>query len=467
MKKVISSFSFVLFLISLTLLFLLIKKKEMENVPLSSDPVTPIEAMLAVPEKEEPIGSGEKSPDLPDEDQTNTAVLSVSMAQTHAASPTGAAESGTENLPWHSYHGSSTLTGSSPVSLPGSLVPLWQTDAEGAVLGTPVYSGSAVFFATVKGSVFAVDPEGEFLWSAKIITGEKADGTPRFASFEVPLLYLEGTVYACDADGTVIALDAAAGNELWRSFLDITVLGAPNYKLVSRNGMAPEISIYIIDQTAGALYCLDGATGEKKWISETGVGRCEASPGVYDEYVLFGSCASALHVFSSSTGKHLYDLPLGNDAQVASGVAISDGKGLSGSRNGNLVLIDLKEEKTIWDTRLSRHEIFSTPAVSNQWVVVGDENGSLYGVSFATGEKRWETSLGGSVLSPVIVGDHVAVSADGSLYLLTLASGERSWSYALSDEITSPCVAGNMLVVGSSDATVTAFAGNRKGEEGI
>ena len=126
--------------------------------------------------------------------------------------------------------------------------------------------------------------------------------------------------------------------------------------------------------------------------------------------------------------------------------------------------MDLNEGKRVWTTELSRDEIFSTPAVSGNWVVVGDEDGNLFAVHLVTGEIIWKTQLDGPIQSPVILRDKVAVSVDGLLYLLRLDTGETLWSYELSDEITSPCVAGKAIVVGSSDATVTAFAGNDEGD---
>lgn len=451
MKKTITSFSFVVFLIALTLLFLVIKKKELEEQP----PV-PAPAPASAPA---PVS--ESAPALiAEEEEGNTAALRVTapaiLDDPDLAIP-GEEDYVWEDQPWNSYHGTSELTGSASLLLPDSLVPLWQIAAEAAVYGTPVYADDSIFFANIRGGIFSADLKGDIRWQSQIISGERSDGTTRFASFEAPLLYLEDRIFACDDGGLIVALIAETGDELWRCALDISVLGSPNYQVRKSEEGDTEIFIYIIDQASGALYCLDGVTGKVLWKSDTEVGRCDATPGVSDDFVVFGSCASALHVFSSHTGEHLHDLELGSDSQVASGVALVDGKGVSGSRDGNLVLMDLEQGERLWTRELSRDEIFSTPAISGNWVVVGDEDGNLFAVHLEKGEIIWQTQLDGPIQSPVILRDKVAVSVDGQLYLLRLDTGETLWSYELSDEITSPCVAGKALVVGSSDATLTAF----------
>ena len=451
MKKTISSFSFVIFLIALTQLFLMIKKIELEQ-----QPPTP-----------EPVQASEAAPEWIPEEEDNTSALAP--APTHLSAFPDLHIPGPEDYVWednfwNSYHGPSELTGHADFLLPASLSPLWQIQAEAAVYGTPVYAEGLLFFANIQGGVFAVTREGDILWNVRVISGERSDGTTRYASFEAPMLYLEDRIFACDDSGFVVAFIAETGEEIWRRFLDISVLGSPNYQIRTGEDGSSEIFIYIIDQASGALHCLKGETGEVAWVSSTEVGRCDATPGVSGDFVVFGSCASALHVFSSRTGELLHDLELGNDSQVASGVALVDGKGLSGSRDGSLVLMDLNEGKRVWTTELSRDEIFSTPAVSGNWVVVGDEDGNLFAVHLVTGEIIWKTQLDGPIQSPVILRDKVAVSVDGLLYLLRLDTGETLWSYELSDEITSPCVAGKAIVVGSSDATVTAFAGNDEGD---
>ena len=75
--------------------------------------------------------------------------------------------------------------------------------------------------------------------------------------------------------------------------------------------------------------------------------------------------------------------------------------------------------------------------------------------------KLWEQSLGGGVMSELIVHDGTLyVSAmDGVLYALDARNGRARWQARTGDYLhSSPAIAGNHVVVGSADGNVYAFA---------
>ena len=75
------------------------------------------------------------------------------------------------------------------------------------------------------------------------------------------------------------------------------------------------------NQGYGVLHALDFATGQTQWKTE-GVERCDGSAAVNNDVVVFGSCAAALHVYSTLDGSLLRELDLEGDSQVAGGVAL-------------------------------------------------------------------------------------------------------------------------------------------------
>ena len=54
-----------------------------------------------------------------------------------------------------------------------------------------------------------------------------------------------------------------------------------------------------------------------------------------------GSCAAALHVFGVAEAKKLTDVPLGEERQVAGGVAIAGKTAYAGTRAGAVAAVDV------------------------------------------------------------------------------------------------------------------------------
>ena len=352
---------------------------------------------------------------------------------------------------WNTYHGDAALTGVTNAALPNRLELLWRFKAGAPVRETPVVCNGRVFFASARGEVFAVDTEGRRLWSHELYTGEQRQDAPLRARIEAPLACFDGLVLAGTMGGTVHALDVLTGADTWQVRLDSPVMGSVNYLPGDAGGR-----VYVIGQAEGTLHCFDAGTGRALWRSEA-IDQCDGSPAVSSEAVAFGSCAAALHVLSPNTGALLRNIELGADSQVAGGVALHQGAVISGSRSGAIVCADTHTGNIAWTYTGIGAEVFTTPAVNTQWVIVGASDGYVYALDRSTGEQRWNFDAGCTPSSAVIADGNVLVTAAGRLIMLTLEDGKQVWAFKVSDEITSPAAAHDRVFVGSEDGTVVAF----------
>ncbi len=383
---------------------------------------------------------------------------------------------------WPTYHGESGLTGYSEASLPDSPALLWRYNAAGEVYQPPVSDGKQIYFSAKKGRVIALDLVGEKVWEHTFSRTNSA-GQDMAERFEAPLAVFDGKVLASASRGILYALDGATGSELWQYDVDGVLLGSPNLIV----GSTGSLSVITIDQSEGSLHALELSTGKRLWETE-GVERCDGSPGVGAGRIVFGSCAAALHQFSTKDGAHVIDVDVGGDAQIAGGAAILDGRAYAGTRDGRLVCADLLTGEILWSFDEAEAQSFATPAVTKEVVIFSSDDGFIYAVSAAdvsqasrlqngsqarddgaggtpaiqqsqleAGEQIWKFDTGGIPTSPVIAGDKVAVSADGTLFLLDLKTGKKVWSKNVSDEISSPAIINGMLVVGADDGTVSAY----------
>jgi outer membrane protein assembly factor BamB len=211
-----------------------------------------------------------------------------------------------------------------------------------------------------------------------------------------------------------------------------------------------------ISSADGALHGIELLTGKGVWVMPA-VQRCDGSAGVGGGLIVMGSCASALHVYSVEKAAKATDVPLGEDNQVAGGVAMSGSQAFAGTRSGKLFAVDVAESKILWRFSDGQGEAFMTPAVGDKVVVFGADDGKVYALERATGKKLWDFDTKNRPLSPVIAKDRVVVASGGSLFVFDLANGKKLWSAPVSDDITSPAVVGGLILVGGDDGTVTAY----------
>ncbi len=358
---------------------------------------------------------------------------------------------------WNTYHGAFSLSGVADTSLPDELTPAWRFLAGAPVISTPVAGGGRIYFVNTQGTIFAVNPEGVEIWSTTMPREAVDQWSAKQHQIDAPLTYFRETLLAGSLDGILFALEAGSGAVKWQADLDGTILGAANLALVvPREGGAPVARVYVIEQGSGVLHCLDFETGQAVWQS-TGVERCDGSPGIGGGTVVFGSCAAALHVFSAETGERLRDIAVGDESQVAGGVAVLGEELYSGSRSGLVLRAAASTGAVVWRHTDCVAEVFTTPAVNDDRVIFGCAEGDIHALARESGKPAWTVQTGGAATSPVIAGDRVVAGSRGTLLLLRLDDGQKLWSHDVSDEITAPAVVGGLVIVGCDDGTVAAF----------
>jgi serine/threonine-protein kinase len=360
-----------------------------------------------------------------------------------------------DRIDWSTYHGGPSLAGVISTSLPEQLVEKWYFQADAPIYNAPVSSGDHLLFCTSKGGVYAIDFEGNEVWSKHLERDPKADGTPRMESFDAPPACFDGTLLVGSMAGNLYAFDAQTGEQKWKYTVDGPILGTANLHRSDDPGDTG--SVLVIGSSDGVLHSVDLVTGKGLWQSEA-IARCDGSPSVMGDEIVFGSCATALHVLSALDGSLVKNIEIVPESQIAAGVALVGVSAFSGNLSGNLIHANIETGEIVWLNSDSEYEVYTTPAVSEDWVVFASDEGIVHGLDRDTGVQQWKYDTdGGLPYSVVIAGDKVVFPADGVVYLLRLETGELLWSQEVSDEITSPAIINGMVVVGSDDGTVTAF----------
>lgn len=351
---------------------------------------------------------------------------------------------------WNTYHGGNALQGVVAGTIPDELVVLWSVLAGAAVRQPPVVHNGIVVAVNAQSEVFALTSDGKELWRRTLKAPDPAVEEGREVYIEAPITAFGDKVVLGSDMGDVFALNINTGEAYWWTNIEGAVRGAPNY---SDDGS----KIFVINQDMGALVCLDANSGKTLWQS-TAPDRSDASPAVANDVAVYGSCASALHVIDLVSGNHVQDIAIKEGGgQIAGGVALLDGFAYAGVRDGRVVCADIKAGKFKWMTTVSDLEVFCTPAVNSEWVVVTDYDGRIHGLDRETGEIKWQQELTDTPSSPVIVDDKIVVSDEGVLYLLRLDNGAHVWQKQIADAVTDPAVIHDMVLLGTEDGTVTAL----------
>lgn len=355
---------------------------------------------------------------------------------------------------WSTFHGGPALTGTVADTLPAAPELRWRFQADASVYYPPVTSEGRIYFNTLKGGVYALDFDGNEIWTKQFFQEPHRDGRPRPERFDAPISCFDSTVLLGSMRGLVYAFDGATGDTKWTYDLGGPVLGTIN--LHDPSDAPGDERVFIIDQSEGVLHCVELATGTLLWKTDP-VERCDGSPSIKGDVIVYGSCAAALHVFSATTGDLLKDIPFDEDSQVAGGAAIVGESAFVGSHSGRFFRTDLNAGTVVWYNEDSLDEIFETPAVDENYVVFGSYDGNVYALYRETGERVWTFETDGVPTSPVIAANTVLITSDGILHLLDIDSGEEVWSQEISDEVSSPAIINGMIVVSSDDGTVSAY----------
>jgi outer membrane protein assembly factor BamB len=101
---------------------------------------------------------------------------------------------------------------------------------------------------------------------------------------------------------------------------------------------------------------------------------------------------------------------------------------------------------------------YSSPAVANGVVYIGNNSKNLYALNASTGQKLWSYAAGVGISSPAVANGIVYVGSGVSLLALNASTGAKLWSYATGGAVvSSPAVANGVVYFGSDDGSLYAL----------
>lgn len=253
-----------------------------------------------------------------------------------------------------------------------------------------------------------------------------------------------GLIYVTAYDHNLYALDATSGKFMWKYATEGGIAGSP---CVSEDRV-------VIGSDDRVAYCVNAQTGRIIWTCPT-QGKVRSSPRIQFGHAFFGSDDRFLYAVNLQSGRVAWKTEV--EGPVRSSVAIGDELLYFGDESGSFYCVDIRG--TVKWRFHSKRGITSSPALhrESQLVVVGSQDGTVYGFDAQTGWVVWRFKTGKPVISsPCVEESTVYVgSADGNVYAIEMKTGRQLWKYTTEGQVnSSPAVANGSLYVGSVDGAL-------------
>ncbi len=243
----------------------------------------------------------------------------------------------------------------------------------------------------------------------------------------------------------------------------------------STRGWSPAVAgegmVYVATQQGQLKALTDGGFGDVR-VRWTSAGSEEQIIGVYNtpavgRELLYVSgidgIVYALNKQSGSLSDGGWVRPLRQEddetTSLVGSPALDENLGLVvvGSEDGNLYGLDSRNGSERWRF-VAEDKIWSTPVIANGLVYFGSHDHNVYAVDANTGVEKWRTSTGGTVLAQPLVsrGQVLIGSFDRKLYALDANDGTVQWTFdGASNWYWAGAVASHSAIfVASMDGTV-------------
>lgn len=296
------------------------------------------------------------------------------------------------------------------------------------ITADPVVADGRIFTVDAEANVYATSTSGQTLWSRDLTPPSDKAGQASTGG----LAYAKGKLFVTTGFGSIRALDAATGADIWEQKFQAVGSGSPS--------VYGDL-VYVVSGDATA-WALEVETGKVAWqlLSIPNVHNVQspAAPAVTDR----------LAVFPYGSGEIQAAFRRGGVSRWTAG--------LSDTRQGRAV-------NTVGD-------ISGDPVVVGETIYVANHSGRMAAFEAETGVRKWTADHG--ALSPVFPagGSVFLVSETNQLLRLDARDGTRIWGQTLPQFIKDkptkqsavhahygPVLAGGQLVVPSTDDVVRFY----------
>ena len=277
--------------------------------------------------------------------------------------------------------------------------------------------------------------------------------------------YADSVVYAADRKGTVKALNADDGKEVWSVNLAEKDGWFSRKPALLSGGLTVAGGHVYVGSEKAQVYALDAGDGAVVW-KTTAAGEVLSRPTVSDGLVLVHTSNGQLQALDENSGVVKWTVNLDMPAlslRGESAPAVAYGAAIVGGDNGRVSAVLMQQGQMIWQQRISQatgsteidrlSDVDTTPVIVNGVVYALAYNGNLTALDLRSGQIMWKRELG-SVNDFIVDGNRIyIVDQNDRLLALTTDGGVTLWTQSdlLHRLLTSPALYNGSLVVGDAE----------------
>jgi len=290
------------------------------------------------------------------------------------------------------------------------------------------------------------------LWSREIGVG--TDG--RRLNL-IPALH-GGRLYAADAEGRILALDAATREVLWERETDLPFSCGPEV----------DAGHIILGSSDGDLVAHSVHDGAERWHVRLD-SEVLSLPHIAGPSVLVHTLDDSVHALKLSSGdriwKYSYPAPV-LTLRGSSMPAVTDDSVIVGIAGGKLVNLELQSGVPRWETTVTPQsgrselarivDIDADPIIVDQVIYVATYNGNLAAVDLITGSVFWRRQLSAHAGLAASTGMLYIIDSDDLVRAVSAADGTDIWKQEALKyrRLTAPAVLGNLVAVGDMEGYI-------------
>ena len=277
--------------------------------------------------------------------------------------------------------------------------------------------------------------------------------------------YADSVVYAADRKGTVKAVNADDGKEVWSVNLAEKDGWFSRKPALLSGGLTVAGGHVYVGSEKAQVYALNSSDGSIAW-QTTVAGESLSRPVVSDGLVLIHTSNGQLQALNEADGLVKWTVNLDMPAlslRGESAPATAFGAAIVGGDNGRVSAVLMQQGQMIWQQRISQatgsteidrlSDVDTTPVIVNGVVYALAYNGNLTALDLRSGQIMWKRELG-SVNDFIVEGNRIyMVDQNDRLLALSTEGGVTLWTQSdlLHRLLTAPALYNGSLVVGDSE----------------
>lgn len=305
--------------------------------------------------------------------------------------------------------------------------------AQDTALGTvPAISGSRIFVASPRGTVFALDTSsGDVRWEVDV--EDLYSSEERKAMFPDGMDVITGGVGVGGdlavvgiVGGEIVALNRSDGSVAWRADVTSEVLAPP----------AVDRDLVVAQSVDGKVAAYDALDGTRQWLYTTSVPRLTlrgtATPLLLDELVIAGFANGRVIALDRRQGLPVIDeriaiaqgkSDLERLVDVDGRMVMRQGRLFAASYQGNVTSINLGEGRAGW-----RRPASSLTGLGEGFgnIYVAHADGRITALNMENSEEVWENDglMHRDITAPVSISSYIVVGDfDGYIHLIAQSDG--------------------------------------------